>query len=187
MIHRSPPRKVTYFDPLRPRLARKTISIPPDLARNTIIESTFDVGRRFRCTMRIDCGEIAPGAVLRPVLGKWRPHPRAPRRRGACRLACRAQCSLPARRANGRSAPRGRRRIARRLGLLETRSLVPARCGNGFFGNSSLPCTSCCEGIDGPQGLSGAEPKRRSGRGAVAATPWADRKPRKGVSFSWYD
>jgi hypothetical protein len=31
---RSPPRKVTYFEP-----------VPPRLARNTIIESTFDVGR----------------------------------------------------------------------------------------------------------------------------------------------
>jgi hypothetical protein len=36
---RRPPRKVTYFEPVAPRLAR-----------NTIIESTFDVGRRFRCT-----------------------------------------------------------------------------------------------------------------------------------------
>ena len=43
MARRSPPRKVTYFEPL-----------PPRLARNTIIESTFDVGRRFRCTMRIE-------------------------------------------------------------------------------------------------------------------------------------
>jgi hypothetical protein len=39
MARRSPPRKVTYFEP-----------VPPRLARNTIIESTFDVGRRFRCT-----------------------------------------------------------------------------------------------------------------------------------------
>ena len=39
MARRSPPRKVTYFEPL-----------PPRLARNTIIESTFEVGRRFRCT-----------------------------------------------------------------------------------------------------------------------------------------
>ena len=71
-MRRSPPRKVTCFDPLRPRLVRNTITIPPHLARNTIIESAFDVGRRFRCTMRIDCGEIRPGAVIRPVLGKWR-------------------------------------------------------------------------------------------------------------------
>jgi hypothetical protein len=39
MARRSPPRKVTYFEP-----------VPPRLARNTIIESTFEVGRRFRCT-----------------------------------------------------------------------------------------------------------------------------------------
>ena len=49
MARRSPPRKVTYFEPVSPRLAR-----------NTIIESTFDVGRRFRCTMRVDCGQLDP-------------------------------------------------------------------------------------------------------------------------------
>jgi hypothetical protein len=32
---RRPPRKVTYFEPVLPRLAR-----------NTVIESTFEVGRR---------------------------------------------------------------------------------------------------------------------------------------------
>jgi hypothetical protein len=37
MARRNPPRKVTYFEP-----------VPPRLARNTIIESTFEVGRRFR-------------------------------------------------------------------------------------------------------------------------------------------
>jgi hypothetical protein len=51
------PRKVTYFEP-----------VPPRLARNTIIESTFEVGRRFRCTMRVDCGELDPGAVIRRCL-----------------------------------------------------------------------------------------------------------------------
>jgi hypothetical protein len=34
---------------------------PPRLARNTIIEAIFDVGRRFQCTMRIDCGQLDPG------------------------------------------------------------------------------------------------------------------------------
>ena len=63
MARRSPPRKVTYFEP-----------VPPHLARNTIIESTFEVGRRFRCTMRINCGELDPGAVIRPVPGEWHPH-----------------------------------------------------------------------------------------------------------------
>ena len=38
MARRRPPRKVTYFEPVRPRLAR-----------NAIIESTFEVGRRFSC------------------------------------------------------------------------------------------------------------------------------------------
>jgi len=36
-------REVTYFEP-----------VPRRLARNTAIESTFEVARRFRCTMRID-------------------------------------------------------------------------------------------------------------------------------------
>src|SRR5215813_4689562 len=40
MSRRSPPRKVTYFEPVLPRLAR-----------NIIFESTFEVGRRFRCTI----------------------------------------------------------------------------------------------------------------------------------------
>jgi hypothetical protein len=63
MVRRSPPRKVTYFEP-----------VPPRLARNTIIESTFEVGRRFHCTMRINCGELDPAAVIRPVSGEWHPH-----------------------------------------------------------------------------------------------------------------
>jgi hypothetical protein len=69
MARRTPPRKVTYFEP-----------VPPRLARNTIIESTFEVGRRFRCTMRVDCGQLDPGAVIRPVPGEW--HPRMPERLG---------------------------------------------------------------------------------------------------------
>jgi hypothetical protein len=67
MPRRSPPRKVTYFEP-----------IPPRLARNTVIESTFDVGHRFRCTMRINCGQLDPSAVIRPVPGEW--HPYMPKR-----------------------------------------------------------------------------------------------------------
>ena len=58
MARRTLPRKVTYFEP-----------VPPRLARNTIIESTFEVGRRFSCTMRVDCGQLEPGAVIRPVPG----------------------------------------------------------------------------------------------------------------------
>jgi hypothetical protein len=52
--------------------------VPPRLARSIIIESTFDFGRRFRCTMRVDCGELDPAAVIRPVPGEW--HPRIPER-----------------------------------------------------------------------------------------------------------
>ena len=65
MARRNPPRKITYFEPGAPRLAR-----------NTMIGSTFEVGRRFRCTMRIDCGQLDPGAVMRPEPGEW--HPRMP-------------------------------------------------------------------------------------------------------------
>jgi hypothetical protein len=49
---RRPPRKVTWFEPVLPRLAR-----------NTVIESTFEVGRRFHCTMRVDCGQLDPGGA----------------------------------------------------------------------------------------------------------------------------
>ena len=62
MARRTPPRKVTYFE-----------RVPPRLARNTIIESTFEVGCRFRCTMRVDCGQLDPGAVIRPAPGEWQP------------------------------------------------------------------------------------------------------------------
>ena len=67
MARRNPPRKVTYFEP-----------VPPRLARNTVIESTFEVGRRFRCTMRVDCGQLDPASVIRPEPGEW--HPRMPER-----------------------------------------------------------------------------------------------------------
>jgi len=59
MARRRPPRKVSYFEPVLPRLGR-----------NTVIESTFEVGARFRCTMRVDCGQIDPAAVIRPVPGE---------------------------------------------------------------------------------------------------------------------
>ena len=62
MARRTPPRKVTYFEP-----------VPPRLARNTIIESTFDVGRRYQCTMRINCGQLDPDAVIQPIRGEWQP------------------------------------------------------------------------------------------------------------------
>jgi hypothetical protein len=67
IARRSPPRKVTYFEPVAPRLAR-----------NTIIESTFEVGRRFRCTMRVDCGQLDAGAMIGPEPGEW--YPRMPER-----------------------------------------------------------------------------------------------------------
>ena len=45
---------MSSVDAARPALAARR------LAHNTIIESTFDVGRRFRCTMRVDCGQLDP-------------------------------------------------------------------------------------------------------------------------------
>jgi hypothetical protein len=62
-----PPWKVTHIEPVAARLAR-----------NTIIESTFEVGRRFRCTMHVDCEQLNPRAV----------------RRGACGLAPAAMQSI---------------------------------------------------------------------------------------------
>lgn len=62
MARRTPPRKVRYFEPVAPRLAR-----------NTVIKSTFEVGRSFRCTMRVHCGGLDPGTVIRPDLGEWHP------------------------------------------------------------------------------------------------------------------
>jgi hypothetical protein len=53
MARRSPPRKVTNFEP-----------IPPHLARNTIIESTFEVGRRF-CARTI--GDWLMATAIKPT------------------------------------------------------------------------------------------------------------------------
>jgi hypothetical protein len=50
-----------------------------------IIESTFEVGRRFRCTMRVDCSQLDAGAVIRPVPGEW--HPLMPERLDEAELA----------------------------------------------------------------------------------------------------
>ena len=33
-----------------------------------------DVGRRFRCAMRINCGELDPSADITLVPDKWHPH-----------------------------------------------------------------------------------------------------------------
>jgi hypothetical protein len=67
MTRRRPRRKVAYSEP-----------VPPRLAPSTIIESTFDVGRRFRCTMRVERGQLDPGAVIRPGTRRW--HRRMPDR-----------------------------------------------------------------------------------------------------------
>ena len=39
-----------------------------------MIELTSAVGRRFRCTMRVDCGQLDPGAVIQPIRSEWHPH-----------------------------------------------------------------------------------------------------------------
>jgi hypothetical protein len=31
------------------------------------------VGLRFRCTIRVDCGRLDPGAVIRPESDEWQP------------------------------------------------------------------------------------------------------------------
>ena len=56
-------RKVTYYAPGK----------PPRLPRDTVIESTFRVGRRYRCTMRLDCAQLQPGAVVSPAPISWEP------------------------------------------------------------------------------------------------------------------
>jgi hypothetical protein len=56
-------RKLTYYAPGK----------PPRLPRDTVIESTFRVGRHYRCTMRLDCAQLEPGAVLRPAPLTWEP------------------------------------------------------------------------------------------------------------------
>ena len=47
---------------------------PARLARNTIIESMFEAGPRFRCTMRVDWGQLDPSTTIRPVSDEWHPH-----------------------------------------------------------------------------------------------------------------
>jgi hypothetical protein len=113
MARRNPPRKVRYFEPVAPRLAR-----------NTVIESTFEVGRRFRCTMRVDCGELNPGAVIRPDPGEW--HPRMPERLDEARgLARRPRRGLSAGRPDRRCAPGSRRRL---IGNRKPRRGKPGFC-----------------------------------------------------------
>jgi hypothetical protein len=48
MARRSPPRKVTYFEP-----------VPPRLARNTVIESTFEVAAASAAR----CASIVPSST----------------------------------------------------------------------------------------------------------------------------
>jgi hypothetical protein len=48
MARRNPPRKVTYFEPVAPRLAR-----------DTVIESTFEVGHQFRAAWPIPSAQKA--------------------------------------------------------------------------------------------------------------------------------
>jgi hypothetical protein len=113
MTRNRPPRKVTYFEP-----------VPPRLARNTIIESMFDVGRRFRCTMRVDCGELDPGAVIRPIPGEW--YPRMPAQLDEEELAdWRAGLGLSARRAGG--SARGSRSPMYKPSNLSVPAMSPIR------------------------------------------------------------
>jgi hypothetical protein len=63
-------------------LFRARRAAPP---RNPVIASTFDVGRRFRCTMRVCCRQLDPGAVIRPIRGER--HPRMSGRLDEAELA----------------------------------------------------------------------------------------------------
>ena len=107
MARRSPARRVTYFEP-----------VPPRLARNTIIELTLEVGRRFRCTMRVALWPARPRRCDPAGTRRMAPaHARAPRRRGARGLAGWPQCGLSARRTDNRRAPCGCRSISRQRRL----------------------------------------------------------------------
>ena len=90
MARRSPPRKVTYFEP-GPAAPR---------ARHCHRSRPSEVGRRFRCTMRIDCAPASdPGAVYPAGTRRMAStHARATRRREAGGLARRPQCGSSARR-----------------------------------------------------------------------------------------
>ena len=46
----------------------------PDLGKRT----QRITGRRFRYTLRVDCGQLHLGKVIRPAFGEW--HPRMPER-----------------------------------------------------------------------------------------------------------
>jgi hypothetical protein len=52
----------------------------------------FEVGRRCRCTMRLDCGQLDLGVVILPVPSKW--SPRMPERLDEEKLAAWPQCGL---------------------------------------------------------------------------------------------
>jgi len=49
MARRSPPRKVTYFEP-----------VPPAFGAQHHHRVDLRVGRRFRCTLRVDCSQLDP-------------------------------------------------------------------------------------------------------------------------------
>ena len=48
---RTRPAKSRIFEPVPPRASPAT----------PIVEATFEVGRRFRCTLRVECGQLDPG------------------------------------------------------------------------------------------------------------------------------
>ena len=110
MARTRPPRKVTYFEP-----------VPPRLARNTIIE--FDIRGRPPLPLH-DARRLRPARSRRgDPAGARRmvsTHARAARRRGACGLARRPRRGLSARRADHRRAPHGRRRIRDPSAVLDT-------------------------------------------------------------------
>ena len=99
MARLSPPRKVTHSS---------GAAAPPAQHGDPV---AFEVGRRFRCTLRVDCGELDPDAVIRPVGGEWHPH--IPERLDDEELAdwCAGRMRSISSPPDHRRAPRGRRRV----------------------------------------------------------------------------
>jgi hypothetical protein len=102
MARRSPPRKVTYFEP-----------VPPRLGRNTVIESTFESAAASAAR----CGSIAVSSTRAPLSGRYRANGTricpSPSIKRSLPTGARPQRGLSARGPNHRRAPRGRRRISK--------------------------------------------------------------------------
>jgi hypothetical protein len=101
MTRRSPPAK----SPISNRCRRAWRATPSSSRRSRSAAV-------FRCTMRVDCGQLDAGAAIRPEPGEWQP--RMPERLDEEELAdWRTGRGLSARRPDDRRSPCGRRCISR--------------------------------------------------------------------------